>query len=342
RLTKVMLVGLQGSGKTTACAKLANFYRKKKVRPMMVACDIYRPAAVHQLQVLGKQLDIPVIYDDSNEVTRIADKALKEATREMTNLLIFDTAGRLHVDEAMMDEIYKLKQQIKPDYILFVADSMTGQDAVTVAKQFNDKMDFSGVILTKLDGDARGGAALSIKAVTGKPVIFVGMGEKVSDLELFHADRMASRILGMGDVLSLIEKAEEAFDEAEAEKLAKKMKKNEFDLNDFLNQLQHIKKLGPLDSILKMIPGVNAKAMQGAKIDEKQLAHIEAIIKSMTTREREKPQILNGSRRKRIAIGSGRSVQEVNKLLRNFEDMKKMMKKMNNPKFAKQFQNLQM
>jgi signal recognition particle subunit SRP54 len=342
KLTKVMLVGLQGSGKTTACAKLANFYRKKKVRPMMVACDIYRPAAVHQLQVLGKQIDIPVIHDESNNVTKIAEKALKEATREMTNLLIFDTAGRLHVDEAMMDEIYNLKQQIKPDYILFVADSMTGQDAVTVAKQFNDKMDFSGVILTKLDGDARGGAALSIKAVTGKPVVFVGMGEKVSDLELFHADRMASRILGMGDVLSLIEKAEEAFDEVEAEKLAKKMQKNEFDLNDFLNQLQHIKKLGPLESILKMIPGVNAKAMQGAKIDEKQLAHIEAIIKSMTTRERQKPQILNGSRRKRIALGSGRSVQEVNKLLRNFEDMKKMMKKMNNPKFAKQFQNLQM
>ncbi len=342
KLTKVMLVGLQGSGKTTACAKLSNYYRKKKVKPMMVACDIYRPAAVHQLQVLGKQINIPVIYDESNNVTIIADKALKEADREMTNLLIFDTAGRLHIDENMMDEIYNLKQQIKPDYIFFVADAMTGQDAVTVAKEFNDKMDFSGVILTKLDGDARGGAALSIKAVTGKPVVFVGMGEKVSDLELFYADRMASRILGMGDVLSLIEKAEEAFDEDEAEKLAKKMQKNKFDLNDFLNQLQHIKKLGPLDSLLKMIPGVNSKMMKNVNVDEKQLAHIEAIIKSMTNREREKPQVLNGSRRKRIALGSGRPVQEVNRLLRNFEDMKKMMKKMNNPKFAKQFKNLQM
>ncbi len=341
KLTKVMLVGLQGSGKTTACAKLSSYYRKKKIKPMMVACDIYRPAAVHQLQVLGKQINIPVIHDDSNNVTKIADKALKAADREMTNLLIFDTAGRLHIDGDMMDEIYNLKQQIKPDYIFFVADSMTGQDAVTVAKEFNDKMDFHGVILTKLDGDARGGAALSIKAVTGKPVVFVGMGEKVSDLELFHADRMASRILGMGDVLSLIEKAEEAFDEEEAEKLAKKMQKNKFDLNDFLSQLQHIKKLGPLDSIMKMIPGVNSKMMKNVNIDEKQLAHIEAIIKSMTNREREKPQVLNGSRRKRIALGAGRPVQEVNRLLRNFEDMKKMMKKMNNPKFAKQFKNLQ-
>ena len=342
KLTTVMLVGLQGSGKTTACAKLANYYRKKKIRPMMVACDIYRPAAVHQLQVLGKQINIPVIYDDSNEVTKIAAKALKEAQRDMTNLLLFDTAGRLHIDENMMQEIYDLKKQIKPDYILFVADSMTGQDAVTVAKQFNEKMDFSGVILTKLDGDARGGAALSIKAVTGKPVVFVGMGEKVSDLELFHADRMASRILGMGDVLSLIEKAEETFDEKEAEKLAAKMKKNQFDLNDFLSQLQQIKKMGPLDSIIKMIPGMNTKMLKDTKIDEKQLAHIEAIIKSMTNRERAKPQVLNGSRRKRIALGAGRTVQEVNKLLRNFEDMKKMMKKMTNPKFAKQFKGLGM
>jgi signal recognition particle subunit SRP54 len=246
RLTKVMMVGLQGSGKTTACAKLALHYRKKGFSTMMVACDVYRPAAVDQLQILGKQIDIPVIAEDTKDVIKIADSALRAAQKDYRNLLIFDTAGRLHIDEMMMDEVARLKAFIKPDYIFFVADAMTGQDAVTVAREFYDKLAFDAVILTKMDGDARGGAALSIKAVTDKPVAFVGVGEKVSDLEPFYPDRMASRILGMGDVLSLIEKAEEASDAAEAEKLAKKMLKNQFTLNDFLKQLQSIKKMGSL------------------------------------------------------------------------------------------------
>lgn len=351
KLTKVMLVGLQGSGKTTACAKLAAYYRKKKIKPMLVACDIYRPAAIHQLQVLGKQLDIPVIAPDSvnpaqagiqpvlkqttQTVLEIAAKALKEAEKDFTNLLIFDTAGRLHIDTEMMDEVEKLKAFVKPDYIFFVADAMTGQEAVNVAREFYNKLAFDAVILTKLDGDARGGAALSIKAATDRPVAFVGIGEKTSDLEVFYPDRMASRILGMGDVLSLIEKAEEAFDEQEAEKLARKMQKNQFTLNDFLNQLQSIKKMGPLDSILKMIPGLAPKLPKDFELDGNALRHVEAIIQSMTDKEREKPEIINGSRRLRISKGCGRSVTEVNRLLRQFEDMKKMMKKMSSGKMPK-------
>jgi len=351
KLTKVMLVGLQGSGKTTACAKLAAHYRKKKIKPMLVACDIYRPAAIHQLQVLGKQLDIPVVVPDSvipaqagiqpvlkqttETVMEIASKALKEAEKDFTNLLIFDTAGRLHIDEEMMHEVEQLKAFVKPDYIFFVADAMTGQEAVNVAKEFYDKLAFDAVILTKLDGDARGGAALSIKAATDRPVAFVGIGEKTSDLEVFYPDRMASRILGMGDVLSLIEKAEEAFDEEQAEKLARKMQKNQFTLNDFLHQLQSIKKMGPLDSILKMIPGLAPKLPKDFELDGNALKHVEAIIQSMTNQEREKPEILNGSRRLRISKGCGRSVTEVNRLLRQFEDMKKMMKKMSSGKMPK-------
>jgi len=340
RLTKVMMVGLQGSGKTTACAKLAALYRKKGIKPMMVACDVYRPAAIDQLKILGKQIDIPVVSEDSKDVLKIADKALTEANKDFSNLLIFDTAGRLHIDETMMDEVARLKAHVKPDYIFFVADAMTGQDAVNVAKEFYARLAFDAVILTKLDGDARGGAALSIKAVTERPVAFVGIGEKISDLEIFYPDRMASRILGMGDVLSLIEKAEEAMDmEAEA-KLAKKMLKNQFTLNDFLKQLQSIKKMGPLESVIRMIPGLGSKLPADLKIDDKALKHVEAIIQSMTDKERERPEIINGSRRLRISKGCGRSVTEVNRLLRQFEDMKKMMKKMSTPQGMKQMEKL--
>lgn len=335
KLTKVMMVGLQGSGKTTACAKLAALYRKKGIKPMMVACDVYRPAAIEQLKVLGKQIDIPVVSEDSKDVIRIAESALKQANSEYSNLLIFDTAGRLHIDVDMMDEVSRLKAYTKPDYIFFVADAMTGQDAVTVAKEFYERLAFDAVILTKLDGDARGGAALSIKAVTGRPVAFVGMGEKIPDLEVFYADRMASRILGMGDVLTLIEKAEASLNAEEEEKLARKMLKNQFTLNDFLNQLQSIKKMGSLESIIRMIPGLGPKLPADLNIDDKALKHVEAIIQSMTHKEREKPDILNGSRRLRISKGCGRSVTEVNRLLRQFEDMKKMMKKMSTPQGMK-------
>ena len=335
KLVKIMMVGLQGSGKTTACAKLAAMYRKKGIKPMMVACDVYRPAAIEQLKVLGRQIDIPVVAEDTKNVIEIADSALKHAHADFTNLLIFDTAGRLHIDVEMMDEVARLKAHVKPDYIFFVADSMTGQDAVTVAKDFHDKLAFDAVILTKLDGDARGGAALSIKAVTGRPVAFVGIGEKIPDIEIFYPDRMASRILGMGDVLTLIEKAQASIEEEEEEKLARKMLKNQFTLNDFLKQLQSIKKMGSLESIIRMIPGLGSKLPADMKIDDNALKHVEAIIQSMTHQEREKPELLNGSRRLRISKGCGRPVMEVNRLMRQFEDMKKMMKKMSTPKGMK-------
>lgn len=340
RLTKVMMVGLQGSGKTTACAKIAAMYRKQGIKPMMAACDVYRPAAVEQLKILGKQIDIPVVSVEGTDVIKIADEALKRAYEDMSNLLIFDTAGRLHIDSEMMNEVERLKAHVKPDYIFFVADAMTGQDAVTVASEFYDKLAFDAVILTKLDGDARGGAALSIKAVTGRPVAFVGIGEKIPDIEVFHAERMASRILGMGDVLTLIEKAEEALDLEEEEKLAKKMLKNQFDLNDFLKQLQSVKKMGSLESIMRMIPGVGAKLPANMDLDDKALLHVEAIIQSMTNEERKKPEILNGSRRLRISKGCGRPVMEINRLIRQFDEMKKMMKKMNTPKGMKQLESM--
>jgi len=340
KLTKVMMVGLQGSGKTTACAKLALMYRKKNIKSLLAACDVYRPAAIEQLKVLGKQIDIPVVTVDTKNVIEIADAALKEAQRQFSNLLIFDTAGRLHIDEVMMDEVARLKAHVKPDYIFFVADAMTGQDAVTVAKEFYNKLSFDAVILTKLDGDARGGAALSIKAVTERPVAFVGTGEKVSDMEAFHAERMASRILGMGDVLSLIERAEDSLDAEAEEKLARKMLKNQFTLNDFLKQLQSIKKMGSLESIIRMIPGLGHKMPADMKIDENALRHVEAIIQSMTEKEREKPDILNGSRRLRISKGCGRSVTEVNRLLRQFEDMKKMMKRFSTPQGMKDLEKM--
>jgi signal recognition particle subunit SRP54 len=327
KLNKIMLVGLQGSGKTTTCAKLASNFRKNSLKPALVACDIYRPAAIHQLKVLGSQLNLPVFADEkAKNVLKIAKKAVKEAEKTDANLLLFDTAGRLHIDEKLMKELRDLKKFLKPDYIFFVADAMTGQDAVTVAKEFNDQLEFDGVILTKMDSDARGGAALSIRAVTDKPVVFVGMGEKISDLEEFHPDRMASRILGMGDVLSLIEKAEATIDAEEAELMVQKLKKNQFTFTDFLSQLQQIQKMGPLDQLMGMIPGAGGKALKGLKVDEKDIKHIEAIIYSMTIKEREKPTLINGSRRFRIAKGSGTSIQEVNRLLKQFDQMKKMMK----------------
>ena len=334
RLNKIMLVGLQGSGKTTTCAKIANLFRKKSFNPMMAACDIYRPAAIHQLQVLGKQLDIPVAADEkSKNVIKIAKTAVKKAEQEDANILIFDTAGRLHIDGKMMKELRDLKQLLKPDFIFFVADAMTGQDAVNVAREFNDQLEFSGVILTKMDSDARGGAALSIKAVTNKPIIFVGTGEKITDLEEFYPERMASRILGMGDVLSFIEKAEAAIDVEEAEKLALKLKNNQFTFSDFLSQLQQIQKMGPLDQLMGMIPGMNK--MKNLQVDEKEIKHVEAIIYSMTPEEREKPFLINGSRRYRIAKGSGTSIQQVNRLVKQFNQMKKMMKQFKNPNFMK-------
>jgi signal recognition particle subunit SRP54 len=302
----------------------------------MVACDVYRPAAIHQLEVLGKQLSVPVISDTNEKnVVKIAENALNYVKNQDIQMLIFDTAGRLHIDEEMMTEVKNLAKKVEPDYIYFVADAMTGQDAVNIAKEFNDLLNFTGVILTKLDGDARGGAALSIKAVTDKPVLYVGLGEKISDLEEFHADRMASRILGMGDVLSLIEKAQDAFDEAEAEKLAKKMMKNQFTLSDFLSQLQQIKKMGSLDQLLKMIPGMNIASMKNVSLEDKQFKSIEAIIQSMTPAERENTGLMNGSRRLRIAKGSGTTVTDVNRLLKQFDDMKKMMKQMSSNKALK-------
>lgn len=342
KINKIMLVGLQGSGKTTACSKLATHFRKQKnIFPAMVACDVYRPAAIHQLEVLGKEIGIPVYSNtESKDVIKIAKDALAEADRNNNNLVIFDTAGRLHIDGEMMEEVQKLRDTIKPDYIFFVADAMTGQDAVNVSKEFHDRLDFDGVILTKLDGDSRGGAALSIKAITNKPIAFVGVGEKPSDLEVFYADRMASRILGMGDVLTLIEKAESSLDEEEAEKLAKRLKKNQFDLDDFLKQLQQIKKMGPLEGLLKMIPGMNTKALENVNMSGKELVHIEAIIYSMTIKERSEPKLINGSRRLRIANGSGRTVQEVNKLLKQFDQMRGMIKKMNNPKMMKKMSKM--
>lgn len=329
KLTKVMLVGLQGSGKTTFCVKLANHFRKKGSLPVLAACDIHRPAAVQQLQTLGRQLDIPVIYDESNDVKKIAEESLRFADKNNKTLLIFDTAGRMHLDEKMMQEVIGLKEQVKPDYIFFVADAMTGQDAVNVAKEFNRQLEFDAVALTKLDGDTRGGAALSIKAVTDKPIAYSGIGEKASDIEEFHSERMASRILGMGDVLSLIEKAEASIDAEEAEKLSKRLQKNIFTLDDFYSQIQQLKKMGSMQQIMQMIPGVNSKMLGQADFSETELKRTEAIISSMTRKERENPDILTGSRRKRIAAGSGTDIQSVNRLIKQYEQMKTMLKRFN-------------
>ncbi|EAE0012189.1 signal recognition particle protein [Listeria monocytogenes] len=329
--TVIMMVGLQGAGKTTTSGKLANLLRKKYNRkPLLVAADIYRPAAIKQLETLGKQLDMPVFsLGDQVSPVEIAKQAISKAKEEHLDYVIIDTAGRLHIDETLMDELKQVKEIATPTEILLVVDSMTGQDAVNVAQSFNEQLEITGVVLTKLDGDTRGGAALSIRSVTGKPIKFIATGEKMEALETFHPDRMASRILGMGDVLSLIEKAQTDVDAEKMKAMEQKMKDNSMTLDDFLDQLQQVKQMGPLDELLKMMPGANKmKGLDNMNVDDKQLGHIEAIIKSMTKNEKDNPDIINASRRKRIARGSGRPVQEINRLLKQFAEMKKMMKQM--------------
>ncbi|MDA7025889.1 signal recognition particle protein [Bacillus sp. CLL-7-23] len=331
--TVIMMVGLQGAGKTTTTGKLANLLRKKHNRnPLLVAADIYRPAAIKQLETLGKQLSMPVFsLGDQVSPIDIAKQAIEKAKEDHHDYVLIDTAGRLHIDEELMGELHKVKEIAQPEEIFLVVDSMTGQDAVNVAKSFNDQLGVTGVILTKLDGDTRGGAALSIRAVTNTPIKFAGLGEKLDALEPFHPERMASRILGMGDVLTLIEKAQANVDEEKAKELEQKMKNMSFTLDDFLEQLGQVRNMGPLDELIQMMPGAGKmKGLKNVKVDEKQLNHVEAIIKSMTGKEKEQPEIINASRRKRIAKGSGTSVQEVNRLLKQFEDMKKMMKQMTN------------
>lgn len=326
--TIVMLVGLQGAGKTTMCGKLANLQKKtNSKRPLLVACDIYRPAAIKQLHVVGESLDIPVFsMGDQVSPVEIAKAGIEHAKHYMNDLVIIDTAGRLHIDENLMDELVAIRTAVKPTEIILVVDAMTGQDAVNVAESFNEKLGIDGLILSKLDGDTRGGAALSVRAVTGKPIKFIGVGEKMADIEEFYPDRMASRILGMGDMLSLIEKAQSVFDEDKAKNLEKKIRKSELDLEDFLDQLQQMKKMGSFTDILKMIPGMNSSALKDVQVDEKEFVRLEAIIQSMTAKERRDPNVLNASRRRRIATGSGTTVADVNKLIKQFEQMKKMMK----------------
>ena len=326
-----MLVGLQGSGKTTTSGKLANLLRKQGKNPLLVACDVYRPAAIKQLQVVGKQLNIPVFANEnSKDVVHIAKQAMSVAYSKLNDVVILDTAGRLHIDEQLMEELKEVKKNVKPHEILLVVDAMTGQDAVNVAQSFNDTLGIDGVVLTKLDGDTRGGAALSVKKVTGKPIKFAATGEKLSDIEVFHPDRMASRILGMGDILSVIEKAEESFDLEQAEKLEKQLRKNEFDLDDYLTQIRQIRKMCSFSSLLKMIPGMNQ--LKDVKVDDKEFVKIEAMICSMTKAEKRNPKLLNASRRQRIAKGSGTTVQDLNKFMKSFELTQKMMKKMKSNK----------
>jgi signal recognition particle subunit SRP54 len=325
----ILMAGLQGSGKTTHSAKLAAFFKKKGKSVMMVACDVYRPAAIEQLKVLGQQIEVPVFFEEGNtNPVKIAENALKAARAENIGVLIVDTAGRLSIDEVMMREIGDIKSALKPQEILFVVDAMTGQDAVNTAKAFNDVLDFSGVILTKLDGDTRGGAALSIKSVVNKPIKFVGTGEKMEALDVFHPDRMAQRILGMGDIVSLVEKAQQVFDEDEAAIIQKKLLKDQFTFEDFLTQIQQIKKMGNLKDLVGMIPGIG-KAIKDIDISDDAFKDTESIIHSMTPQERKNPDIINGSRRKRIAMGSGTDIQHVNNLLKQFEEMRKMMRTMN-------------
>lgn len=323
----IMMVGLQGSGKTTTAAKIGGYLKKQGKHPMLTACDVYRPAAIKQLQVVGEKIGIPVFSMGQNvSPVDIAKASLNNAKKSGIDVVIIDTAGRLHVDEEMMQELRDIKDAVKPQEILLVVDAMTGQDAVNIAKSFDEQLGIEGIVMTKFDGDTRGGAALSVKAVTGKPIKFVGVGEKLDDLEPFYPDRVASRILGMGDVLTLIEKAEETYDEKKAIELQEKIAKQQFSLQDFLEQMQQVKKMGPISQILDMIPGLNSKQLKGMNIDDKQVFRIEAIIKSMTPLERANPSIINSSRKKRIARGSGTSVQDVNKLLREFEQTKRMMK----------------
>ena len=325
----VLIAGLQGSGKTTFSGKLANFLKnKKKKKPLLVACDVYRPAAIDQITVLGEQIGVPVYKEEGNKnPVEIAAKAIAYAQENKHDVVIVDTAGRLAIDEEMMNEISSLKEALQPDETLFVVDSMTGQDAVNTAKAFNDRLNFDGVVLTKLDGDTRGGAALSIKYTVGKPIKFVSMGEKLDTLDVFHPERMAQRILGMGDIVSLVEKAQEQFDEEEAKRLEKKIRKNKFDFNDFLSQMRQIKKMGDMKSLISMIPGMS-KALKDVEIDERRLAHIEAMIYSMTPKERENPEVLNMSRKKRIVRGAGVSLDQVNMFIKQFDQMRKMMHKL--------------
>ncbi len=339
--TVIMMCGLQGSGKTTHAAKLARYLKKNGHRPMMVACDIYRPAAIDQLKVLGEQISVPVFEKGTQKPEKTAVDAIKYARDYGHDYLILDTAGRLHIDTELMDELSRITKAVTVNNILLVIDSMIGQDSVNIAKAFNEQLEIDGVILTKLDGDTRGGAALSVRAVTGKPIMFTGVGEKIDDLDEFHPDRMASRILGMGDMLSLIEKVESEIDEKQALETAKKLQENKFDMNDLLAQFQQIKKMGNIKDVLAMMPGMGNQ-IKDADIDERAIYRTEAIIKSMTKKEREKPDLLNASRRRRIAAGSGTSVEEVNRLMRQYEQMKKMFKQMNNKGFAKRMGGMKM
>ena len=326
--TIVMMCGLQGSGKTTHCAKIAKRLKSENHRPLIVACDVYRPAAIKQLQVLGEQVGVPVFEMGQDNPVTIANEAVKLAKDQGYDYVFLDTAGRLHIDEQLMEELRNIKAEVHPHEILLVVDAMTGQDAVNVAQTFNDELGLDGLVLTKLDGDTRGDAALSARAITGKPIKFVGTGEKLDDLDVFHPERMASRILGMGDMLSLIEKAEKEFDEQTAIELEKKLRKNKFDLNDLLTNLQQVRKLGPMQDLLGMIPGLGKQA-KDIEVDEKQFDRLQAIIQSMTPQEREKPDIINGSRKKRIAAGCGQQVEDVNRLLAQYRQMQKMFKQMN-------------
>ena len=332
--TIVMMCGLQGSGKTTHCAKIAKRLKGENHRPLLVACDVYRPAAIKQLQVLGEQVGVPVFEMGQDNPVVIAKEAVKLAKDQGYDYVFLDTAGRLHIDEQLMEELRNIKSEVHPHEILLVVDAMTGQDAVNVAQTFNDDLGLDGLVLTKLDGDTRGGAALSARAITGKPIKFVGTGEKIDDLDVFHPDRMASRILGMGDVLSLIEKAEQEFDEQTAIELEKKLRKNKFDLNDLLLNLQQVRKLGPMQDLLGMIPGLSKQA-KDIEVDEKQFDRLQAIIQSMTPGEREKPDIINGARKKRIAAGCGQTVEDVNRLLAQYRQMQKMFKQMNSKQSRK-------
>jgi len=334
----LMLVGLQGSGKTTTIGKLSNFLRKKhSKKPLLVACDIYRPAAIEQLIQIGKQLNIEVYSEGKKDPVEISRNAVKYAKENGFDYVLIDTAGRLHIDEALMDELDNIKNEVKPEEILLVIDSMMGQDAINVITGFNDKLPLTGVILTKLDGDTRGGVALSVRHITNVPIKFIGISEKLDGLDTFDPERMAGRILGMGDIVSLVEKATEAIDEKEAERTAKRMQQGKFDLEDFLSTMKQMKKLGPLENLIKLIPGAKKMGLNDIKIDPKQMAHIEAIVLSMTPKERRNPDIIKASRKTRIAKGSGTSVQEVNRLLQQFDQMKKMMKQMSNGNFKMPF-----
>ena len=334
-ITVILLVGLQGSGKTTFSGKLAKHLQKLNRKVLLTACDIYRPAAIAQLKTLGAQINVPVFsIDGETNAVKIAKDSLAYAKEQGLNTVIIDTAGRLHVDEKLMDEIESVKTAVSPTETLFIVDSMTGQDAVNSAKAFHDRVNFDGIVLTKLDGDSRGGCALSIKAVVDKPIKFISLGEKLDSMEVFHPDRLASRILGKGDIVSLVEKAQEQVDEKEAEKLQKKLMSNKFDFEDFLSQIRMIKKMGSLSSLIGMIPGIN-KAMKNADVDDKQLVKVESIIQSMTKKERSNPNILNGSRRKRIARGSGNSIQDVNRLIKQYKEMQKMMRTITSRGFNK-------